>query len=223
MLILLKNKPAWWVARYVYGSFSYAEGLVYPSAMRYVCDSFDVPRHWRRIIAYDYGLADNSVFLFGAVDESSSLLYIYKEIVTNNKSVAELAEMYHEGAKDIPSGGMICPPIIDPKSAPKRDYDKKSLADHFMDYGIAFKPGYINLDARIYRLNTYLECGKLRIMNNCECLIRELRDYKFKARANDMINGRDDKPEDKNNHAINPLEWIVMELPANPNNLIAGI
>jgi hypothetical protein len=32
-----------------------------------------------------------------------------------------------------------------------------------------------------------------------------------------------DKPVDKNNHAINALEWITMELPADPNNLIHGI
>ena len=30
----------------------------------------------------------------------------------------------------------------------------------------------------------------------------------------------DNKPIDARNHAINPLEWIVMELPANPNRLI---
>ena len=28
-----------------------------------------------------------------------------------------------------------------------------------------------------------------------------------------------DKPIDKNNHSINALEWIAMELPANPNQL----
>jgi hypothetical protein len=28
---------------------------------------------------------------------------------------------------------------------------------------------------------------------------------------------------DKNNHSINPLEWIVMELPANPKNILQGV
>lgn len=217
-----KNKPIWWVNRYVYGSFLYAEGLVYPAAMRYVVPTFEIPKHWKRIVAYDYGLSDDSVFLFGAVDEIHSLLFIYKEIRVNNKNVKELAQLFLESTKDIPVGGWICPPIIDPKSGSKRDYDKKTLADHFLDYGISFKPGHVNLDARIYRLNTYFECGQLRIMDCCKGLISELRDYKFAPRKADSTSWND-KPEDKNNHGINALEWIVMELPADPKNLVYGI
>ena len=39
-------------------------------------------------------------------------------------------------AEDIPAGGYYCTPILDPKSGAKRDYNKKTLYDHFMDYGI---------------------------------------------------------------------------------------
>ena len=130
--------------------------------------------------------------------------------------------MFLEGCNDIPVGGYVCAPIIDPKSAPKRDYDKKSLADHFLDYGINFIPGHINVDARVYRLNTYFESGKVRIMECCDGLIKELRDYKFKSNGFEEA-GWSNKPEDKNNHGINGLEWNTMELPANPSNLIHGI
>lgn len=219
---MIKNKPAWWTGRYVYGSFSYSEGLVYPSAMRYIVNTFEVPRRWKRIMAYDYGLSDPSRFIFGAVDEMNGLLYIYKEVSTTNKNIEDLAKAFFESTKDIPVGGWICSPIIDPKSGPKRDYNKKSLADHFLDFGIAFIPGHINVDARIFRLNTYFETDKIRIMDCCTNLITELRDYKFlpEARSNDALS---DKPMDKNNHSINALEWITMELPADPRNLIKGI
>lgn len=219
---LTKNKPAWWIARYVNGSFSYAEGLVYPDAIRNVVPWFEVPKWWKRIVAYDYGLVDNSAFIFGAVDEKANLLYIYKEIVTNNKNIEELAKLYHEGVADIPSGGMICSPIIDPKSGARRDYDKKTLADHFLDYNIAFQPGAVNVDARVFRLNTYFMSDKLKIMDNCPVLIKELSDYKYK-RDEESESGLQDKPEDKRNHCINALEWIVMELPADPKNLVYGI
>ena len=219
---LIKNKPMWWVNRFVFGSFLYAEGLVYPSAMRFIVPTFEVPKQWRRIVAFDYGLADDAVFLFGAVDERHSIVYIYREVRTNDRNVQELARLFKEASQDVPLGGWITSPIIDPKSGPKRDYEKKTLSDHFMDYGISFKPGHISLDARVYRLNTYLENGKLRIMDCCKGLIQELRDYKFRTRKADS-SGWDDKPEDKNNHAINPLEWIVMELPADPRQLIHGI
>lgn len=219
---LCRNRPAWWVSRFVYGSFKYAEGMVYPNSVNCICDTFEVPRDWKRIIAFDYGLADNSHFVFGAVDEKNNLLYIYKEIVTNNRTIEGLAQLYFEGTKDIPSGGMICSPIIDPKSAPKRDYDKKTLADHFLDHNISFQPGHINVDARIYRLNTYFESRRIRIMDCCKVLISELKEHKFKADPKANV-GYTDKPEDKNDHGICALEWITMELPADPKNLVFGV
>lgn len=219
---LKKNRPLWWVNRYIYGSFSYAEGLVYPAAMTSICNSFEIPRHWKRIVAFDYGLSDDAVYIFGAVDERQNLLYIYKEVRNNNKNIEELATIFLQETKDIPVGGYICQPLIDPKSGPKRDYDKKSLADHFMEYGISFKPGHVSVDARIYRLNTYFETKRIKIMNTCTSLISELREYKFKPKTLDDT-GNSDKPIDKNNHGINALEWIIMELPANPNELIYGI
>ena len=217
----MKNKPQAWIQRYIYGSFMYADGMVYPSHSKSIISTYEIPKHWRRIVSFDYGLSDNAAYLFGAVDEEHNLLIIYKEVVDNNKSVEGLAQLYHEGVADIPSGGFICPPIIDPKSAPKRDYNKKSLADHFLDYGIAFKPGAINKDARVFRLNTYFETGRIKIMDCCKVLIKELDDYKYQAKQ-----GTDDwtdKPEDGKDHCISCLEWITMELPANPANLIYGI
>lgn len=217
-----KNKPAWWVQRYLYGSFQYAEGAVYPNAPNTICDPFDIPKEWKRMVAFDYGLSDDSVYIFVAIDEENSKVYVYKDVRTNEKNVEELARIYHQAAADIPVGGMITAPIIDPRSGPKRDYNKKTLSQHFLDFGIAFKPGYINVDARIFRLNTYIESGKLRIFNTCTDLIKELRDYKFKADES-MHSGFTGKPVDKNNHGINALEWIAMELPADPKNLVLGI
>ena len=130
--------------------------------------------------------------------------------------------MFFEFTRDIPIGGWICPPIIDPKSGPKRDYDKKSLSDHFLDYGISFIPGFVNVDARIFRLNTYFESGKIRIFRRCKGLIEELDNYKFKADES-LASGYTGKPVDKDNHGINALEWITMELPANPADLLYGV
>lgn len=217
-----KNKPIWWVNRYIYGSFLYAEGLVYPSSYKCIVPTFQVPKEWKRFIAFDYGLVDDAVFLFAAVDEKEGIVYIYKEVRVNNRNIEELAALFKKESADIPLGGMITAPIIDPKSGPKRDYEKKTLSDHFLDFGIAFKPGYVNVDARIFRLNTYLEAGKLKIMDCCQSLEKEMKEYKFKADETEL-SGFTGKPEDKNNHGINALEWIAMECPADPKNLVYGI
>lgn len=219
---LIKNKPAWWVNRFILSSFSYAEGLIYPSAMASVIPDIKINPGWRRIVAHDYGLSDIATFVFGAVDEHNGILYIYKDVRTNNRNVEELAQLFHTNCEDIPLGGWICPPIIDPRSEAKRDYDKKTLGDHYAEYGIYFKPGFINLDARIFRLNTYFETKRIKIFESCTGLIKELKDYKWKPRTMDDT-GWGNKPEDKNNHSINALEWITMELPADPRKMSYGI
>ena len=218
----VKNKPAWWVNRYIYGSFLYAEGKVYPKSNACIVDDFDIPVNWRRIVAFDYGLSDDAVYIAGAVDEEKGILYIYDECRSNDNNIETLSRLFFEFTEDIPIGGWICPPIIDPKSGPKRDYDKKSLSDHFLDYGISFIPGFVNVDARIFRLNTYFESGKIKIMRKCKGLIHELDEYKFKADET-LASGYTGKPVDKDNHGINALEWITMELPANPSDLLYGV
>ena len=218
-----KNKPRWWINRYLKGSFSYSEGLVYPSAMKCKCSAFDIPVGWRRIIAADYGLSDDFVYLAAAIDEQNGIVYIYKEKILNDRNIEELAKAYFEFTKDIPSGGMWCSPLLDPKSGAKRDYEKKTLYDHFLDYGIAFQPGHVQIDARVFRLNTYMESGRLKIFDTCEYLLDELKEYKFPdKKLGGDTNKNMDKPVDKNNHAINPLEWITMALPKSPDLLMYG-
>lgn len=218
-----KNRPMWWTKRYIYGSFNYAEGLVYPTAMDHVVDDFDIPKDWKRIVAFDYGLNDDAVYVWGAVDPNKGILYIYKEQRNTQQNVEFLANVFHKEAVNVPVGGWICQPIIDPKSGIKRDYNKKTLIDHFIDYNIYFKPGQVSVDARVYRVNTYLEQGRLKIFRSCTALVKELRDYKFRPKSLDKPNANTDKPVDKDNHGINAMEWICMELPADPKKLVFGV
>ena len=217
-----KNKPAWWVARFIYSSFSYAEGLVYPTATANIVESFDPPPEWKRVIAFDYGLHDVAAYVFAAIDEKNGVVYIYKEARTTDQNIDGLSALYYDNIKDIPSGGLLTGPIIDPKSGGKRDYNKKTLMDLFLAKGIAFQPGHVSVIARILRLNTYFEAGKLKIMDRCTGLIKELRDYKYKPRTIENDTGSD-KPIDKNNHSINGVEWIAMKLPDDPRNILYGI
>ena len=218
-----KGKPLWWVSRYLFGSFLYKEGLVYPRSRETIIEDVEIPKHWKRILAFDYGLTDDAVFLLGAVDPDKGVLHIYDECRTNENNLETLAALFFEFTKDIPVGGWISPPIIDPKSGPKRDYDKRSLADHFLDYGISFVPGAIDKDSRIMRLNTYIETGKIVIhKRHCAGLIKELDNYAYK-RDESLDSGFTGKPVDKDDHAISALEWITMALPADPKNLIYGV
>lgn len=220
-----KNKPDWWVRRFIYGSFLFAEGLVYPSfakCIRPTPTKIVIPPKYKIIAAHDYGLQDPSTFVFGYIDTDRGKLVIYKDIRTNNTSVKDLADLFKEAAKDVAIGQWYTTPIIDPKNN-KRDYDKKDLITHYAEYGINFKPGYINREARIFRLNDYIEQGRLEVYDCCTYLIQEMRECKFKPRTlNDKSNAKDE-PIDKNDHSITPLEWICMELPADPRKLFLNM
>lgn len=223
-----KGRPQWWINRYLFGSFSYAEGLVYPAALKndrthcvHVIPTAPIPKEWKRIHANDYGLSDRTGLLWAAIDEKRDKLIVYREWSENNRNLAEIAAAVKEGSKDVPDGGWIRPFIIDPKSGPKRDYNKKSLIDHFLEYDIVYTPGQISVDARVFKLNTMFEQDKIEIMDCCPQLIHELEEYKFPS-DDSSESGRKDKPEDKNNHLINPLEWIAMELPTNPSQAVYG-
>ena len=215
------NKPTWWVSKYIYSSFQYADGLVYPRYAETIVPTFKIPAHWKRIMAYDYGLSDPSGFLMGAVDPEKGILYFYAEDYFNNMDVDEIAKRYYAITADVLSGAWICSPIIDPKSGAKRDYNKKSLIELFRDKGIFFEPGVVSVDARVMRMNTYLNSGKLKIMDCCHHLVKELSGYKFPERTLDKPN-TSDKPQDKDNHLINPAEWICMALPDDPKYLLHG-
>lgn len=213
-----KNKPQWWINKYIHASFNFSEGLVYPAHSNSFVQSYEIDPSWLRVVAHDYGLNDNATFIFGAIDKERGKLVIYKEIVVNNRNIESLANLYKEGVKDIPVGGWYTQPIIDPKNN-KRDYNKKDLISHYSEYGVYFKPGHVNLDARIFRLNTYFETGRIEIFEDkCPVLVEELKGYKFPDRILSTAK-RLDKPVDANNHCINPVEWIVMELPADPARL----
>lgn len=215
--------PDWWQKRYLDGSFQFSEGLVYPSAMNNLVPRFTIPRHWKRLIAFDYGIADDAVFVFAAVDEKSGLVYIYKCLHATNRDISALSKMYHTGAADIPDGGLYTAPIIDPKSGPKRDPDLVRLADKFLDYGINFQPGVIDVDTRIMVLNTYFEKGRIKIFDDLDFMIDEFENYKFKETSLSDTSRKRSQPVDARNHSINAVEWIVTALPHDPSNLVYAV
>lgn len=222
---LARNKPKWWIERYLKGSFLYAEGLVYPEALSHVVQAFDPPRTWRRMVAFDYGLHDDAVWLFLALDEDRGILYAYKEVRTSDTDIDGLAQLYFDNSKDILPGALLGSILGDPKSLAKRDYNKRTLQDLFVEKGIYMIPGAVSVDARVLRTNAYFRSGKLKIMDSCWGLIEELKEYKFPSPAtqNKSTARFLNKPIDKNNHAINPLEWAVMELPDDPRQMLLGV
>ncbi len=215
------NKPAWWVKRYFKGSFAYAEGLIYPEFSSAIVKPFQIPKHWRRLIAMDYGISDNTHFIFIAIDPDNRIAYAYDELVMNSASINAISTEYRRKLKDIPQGGLYKTPVMDQRSMDKRQsFDAQTkLGDLFLDEGIIFDPAQMDVDSRVLRTNTLISLGQLKIFNTLVGLIKEALDYRFPEKDLDNLGKNTDKPTDKRNHGVNALEFAVMEL---PHNLATG-
>ena len=216
------GKPQWWVERFIYGSFEFAHGLVHPKYKDNIVPSFEIPNHWLKLISHDPGLVDPSAFVNVAIDPVKGIAYAYRDHQVQDASVQQLASFYWSRvAYDITHGQLFCPPIMDPKMYGRRMLtDKRTLNDMWAEYGVYFQPGHVNVKDRIWRMNTYLEAGRLKIFDTCENLQRELRDYKYKPQK--LGQPTKEEPIDKNNHSIDALQWILMRLPEDPSKLLLG-
>ena len=72
--------PGMWYDRAIKGLWVAAEGVVYEGFNRetHVIEPFEIPAHWKRYRAIDFGYTNPFVCLWGAVDEDGRL-FIYEE------------------------------------------------------------------------------------------------------------------------------------------------
>ena len=217
-----EGKPKWWVKRYLEGSFDYAEGMVYPNALSTFCKDFEIPAHWKRVVAWDYGIRDDTAIIFLAIDPDNDIVYAFQEIGATNMNYEDIGRIYKSKYSIyVPEGTLYTPAVMDGRSINKRnDFNLMTIGDMFASIGIYLEPAKMDVEARILKVNTLIETGRLRICESCVNLRREIMNYKFPERTADgKMKAGGDKPVDKNNHYINALEFGAMELPDDFKNL----
>ncbi len=218
---LCKNKPQWWIDRYLFGSFEFANGLVVPEYKDLFVPAFDPPKNWVRLIAHDPGISDPSAFVVAAVDDRNGIVYIYRDLQYKDLGVTELYEKWcREVTFDMSMSQLYTQPILDPKIHGRRQVtDLQTYDQMWAQHGVFFQPGHISVEDRIFRLITYAKSGRLKIMDSCFNLKFELSEYKWDVKKDKSYK---QKPVDKNNHSIDAMEWILMKLPEDPSKLMLG-
>ena len=219
---LCAGKPSWWKERYIYGSFEFANGLCCPKYKDNIVPAFTPPKDWVKLISHDPGLVDPSAFVNVAIDDKKGIAYVYRDLQYQDMGVAELYERWtKEIAYDITPSELYTQPIMDGKMHGRRMFtDKQTLDQMWAQYGVFFQPGHIPVKDRLWRMNTYFETGRIKIMDNCENLLREFKDYKYKPMK--LGTASSEQPVDRNNHSIDALSWILMKLPERPTDLMKG-
>lgn len=216
---IARNRPEWWVNRYLKGSFSHSEGMVYPMVNSHIIEPFEIPKHWKRIVGADYGLSDPTVFLMGAIDPKTGITYIYDEHYEAERDVSYHAEKLHLMLDVVPTGRLEFM-VGDPSGDTRSKNDMRSLFDHYAEYDLYFDPATNKILDGIAKVYTFFSLGKLKIFRTCENTVRELRDYKYPERKLGETLRGSDKPKPGNDHSADALKYMIAELPDNPDELI---
>jgi PBSX family phage terminase large subunit len=212
------GKPHWWIERYLNASFDYAEGAVYTDFGDHIVKPFKIPQSWERLGGGDFGIRDHTVLLMAAIDPESGIVYIYDEYYKNSLPVPVHAKAMMEMVQQVPYGKLRTL-VADPSGKRNNITDMKSLFDHYAEYGLWFNPGNNRIDPGIAKVQAYFSLGRLKIFSSCANTIKEGLNYKYKPEELDAKKNPDNKPIDKDNHAMDSLRYLINELPDDVDSL----
>jgi phage terminase large subunit len=246
----LMAMPKEWVKRFVEGSHDVFAGQIYdefnPSI--HVINPFQVPNTWERFRAIDHGQNNPTSCHWYAVDFDGNIFvyqeyYQEKDVVSNH--VKSINAMSRVRTTD---GGVLTDEyaytVIDPSTHAKtleKDGYRFSIADEYMDAGIPTIAAQNDVIAGINRVKEYLRIDaerfhpflkdadgdsimgapRLFIFSNCEYLIEEMGQYRWKNYSG-MALGNPDKddikeaPVKRKDHAVDDLRYAIMSRPQTP-------
>lgn len=220
-----RGKSDAFVRQFFYGSFNFSDGLVYPNigarivAPHPLPPEFDESGHralWY-LIGLDYGISDALAIVYAAYSKITKKLYFFDEIYEHGLDV-KTATRYHRAKlklHHITNDKLMMLPLFDGRSYNKRDPKLQTLGDLFNEQGLFFTPSFTFNDARNAKFNGFINDELIEIYSTMDFFIEEATNYKWKMRKDGTFS---DEPVDKDNHAINAAEFIVMALPLNLSN-----
>lgn len=172
-------------------------------------EPFDIPRHWNRFGAYDYGFNHPACFGWFANDEDGNT-YLYREIAQASVRVDLFAKMLNE----YPDTALLYPIVAGhdcwtQKSVLRDDALPPTIAEQFLSHGISLKRAVVDRIQGAAQVRDYLAWQKrpnnkprFYIFNTCpvsfDCLSRMIHDpdrvedvLKVDASEGDPMSGDD--------------------------------
>ena len=187
--------------RYILGKWVLAEGMVYdefdPSI--HIVKPCSLPESWERIRGIDFGYTNPFVCLWGAVDYDGRL-YIYDEHYQSR------ALMKTHAAAIKARGNNDCLTVADHDAQ-----DNAELREEGISTKNAKKDVIIGLQKVKARMKVQQDgYPRLFITSNCKNLIREMGLYRWNEARN--TGNEKEEPMKENDHAMDALRYMVMEL-----------
>jgi phage terminase large subunit len=179
---VLENLPEDRKQAMLYGNWDIFDGQFFPEFDRkvHVIEPFEIPEHWNKYIALDYGL-DMFAVLFIAVDTKGKA-YIYNEIHKSDLIVSEARQVLKSYMRKDRFKDIYAPPDLWNRN---RDTGKSTM-EMFLEGGIAFNKASNNREAGWLAVKEWIKKRKVRheqtgevkeetnlyIFSNCTNLIR---------------------------------------------------
>lgn len=215
--------------------------------------SFEIPQTFERFRMIDHGTAVGhaTCCLWGAVDFDKNI-YIYQEYYKEDEVVSKHVEMINKMSKVRNTNGDILDDayaytVIDPSTHAKtkeKDGYRFSVADEYLDAGISTIAAQNDVRAGINRVKEYMKIDPTRyhpflrdaegdplmgsprlfIFPQCENLIEEIQQYRWKTYTGKMLANidRDDPkeaPVKRKDHSVDALRYGIMSRPQTPGLL----
>lgn len=212
----LQSMPEEWKKRYLYGSFETFQGLIYKEfrdVYPFVVPKMEIPEHWYRFIACDWGYRNPCAILWMAVDPKGNT-YVYDEYYESGNRVSKIAEII----KLKSNGQTIQQFLIDPSADQDRgNASGKTIVDEFEESNIYFQKANNEVTAGINHVAEYFKLDKqgipkLRVFKDCVNLRAELQTYKLKDLPIGAKQNEPEKPLKKNDHAVDALRYGIAYL-----------
>lgn len=229
--------------RYLMGTWAAYEGLVYPqyNALVHTIPHGNV-RAWleqqratgyepRWLEGYDYGLAQPSCYILGLVTPDQSVVLVdgfYQKEMSIELQIGEIKRIraeWAEGGLEIPQweDSYADPSIFARRGSTKRTVGK-SVASMFLEDSIQWRRGNNDIINGIVKVGSYLNVNKrmrnpftgelgsprLYVSDNIPWWSDECGGYFWQQSPS---GDRLDKPQDKNDHAMDATKYILSRMP----------
>jgi phage terminase large subunit len=250
----LLAQPKEYVKRFVEGSFDVFAGQIFDMfnpTFHVLPSPFMIPNTWERFRAIDHGQSTVTACLWFAVDFDGNL-YVYQEYYKEGSVVSQHCKNINTMSEiRTTDGGILTDTysysVIDPSTHAKtleKDGYRFSIADEYMDAGIPTIAAQTDVLAGINRVKEYMLINPERyhpflkdadgesvkgapqvfIFPNCENLIEEIPQYKWKSYSGTALGNPDrdeikEAPRKRNDHAVDCLRYGIMSRPQSPQRM----
>jgi len=225
--------------RFLLGKWASYEGLVYPDfdldmhvIAHSICESYfwELARSGRQleiVEGYDWGIASPSCYLFSFIDGNGNIFLLdgFYEKEMNIDEQATRIQQIREYYGGLHSGRITADPDIFRRKGVNKKTVGQSIADMFMENGVYCERGNNDIGNGIVKINQYLYPQRNHIhplthntfapylytSDRLEFLINEITGYFWRR---DQSGGIIDKPQDRDDHAMDALRYMVSKRPA---------